>query len=230
MPRTKSTSSSRASEDRLLRVPLADLRPHPANPNLMSDERLEKLAQNIAREGRYPPLVVRPHPESAGAYQLLDGHQRLEVLRRLGHEEAVCFLWPCDDASALVLLATLNRLEGEDVPGRRAELLADLSELLPVEELAGLLPEDGGAIRETLQLLELDTESLLAQLTAAADRQGQKAPRLISFALLPEDEAVIEEAVREAMVGLDGANRRGRALARVCRLFLEGSHEEHGEA
>ena len=230
MRRTRNTSSSPASKERLIQVPLTDLHPHPANANIMSEERLEKLARNIAREGRYPPLVVRPHPEVAGAYQLLDGHQRLEALRRLGHEGAICFPWPCDDATALVLLATLNRLEGEDVPGRRAELLAELSELLPVEELATLLPEDGRAIRETLELLDLDADSLLAQLTAAAEQQGQGAPRLISFVVLAEDEAVIEEAVRVAMADLSGPNRRGRALARICRRFLEVRNGREYEA
>ena len=230
MLRTTSTSLSPGAEERLIRVPLRDIHPHPANANVMTEERLEKLTRNIAREGRYPPLVVRPHPELAGAYQLLDGHQRLEALRRLGHREAICFPWPCDDATALVLLATLNRLEGEDVPARRAELLAELSELLPAEELAALLPEDGRAIQETLDLLQLDTDSLLAQLTAAAGRQAHEAPRLISFVVLPDDEAVVEEAVQVAMSGLSGPNRRGQALARICQLFLEGDHGRDSEA
>lgn len=222
MPRTKNSSSSPVVKERLIRVPLADLHPHPTNANIMPKERLEKLARNIAREGRYPPLVVRPHPSMEEAYQLLDGHQRLEALRRLGHGEAVCFPWPCDDATALILLATLNRLEGEDVPASRAELLAELSGLLPPEDLAALLPEDGRAIAETIQLLDLDTETLLADLTAAAEHQRKEAPRLVSFAVLPEDEEAVEQAISIAMADLNGANRRGRALGLICRRYREG--------
>src|SRR6266542_4202639 len=95
-----------------------------------------------------------PFPEIADDYQLLDGHQRTEALRRLGHADALCFLWPCDHATALVLLATLNRLEGEDIPAKRADLLRELSALLPPEELALLLPEDASAIRDPLQLFD----------------------------------------------------------------------------
>ncbi len=113
---TANTSSSPAVTERLLRVPLDRLRPHPANANLMPPERLDALAENIARTGQYPPLVARPQPDEPEAWQLLDGHQRLDVLRRLGHREALVFAWPCDDETALLLLATLNRLEGEDVP------------------------------------------------------------------------------------------------------------------
>ena len=219
---TANTSSSPATDERLIRVPLEKLHPHSANPNVMSEERLETLARNVEREGRYPPLVARPHPDLPGEWQLLDGHQRAGVLRALGHTEAVVFPWDCDDATALVLLATLNRLEGADVPAKRAELLAELQGLLPIEELAQLLPEDAAAIEETLALLDLDTEQLLAQLEAAAERHERAAPRLVSFALLPEDEETVERALAEACSGLDGRNRRGRGLGLICRAYLEG--------
>lgn len=207
-----------------MRVALGRLHAHPANSNRMSEERLAKLERNVEREGRYPPLIVRPHPELPGQYQLLDGHQRLEVLRRLGHEEALCFPWPCDDATALVLLATLNRLEGEDVPVRRAELLTELRGLLPLSELASLLPEDARAIDETLGLLRLDSQALLAELRAAAERRKVAAPRTVSFVVGGEDEELIERAVAAAASTLSGPNRRGRALALVCRTYLDLSH------
>ena len=214
-------SSSPPAEPRLVRVPIGRVRAHPANANLMSQELLEKLARNIEREGRYPPLIARPHPELPGEWQLLDGHQRLEALRRLGYTEAVVFPWPCDDETALLLLATLNRLEGEDVPAKRAELLAELSALLPPEQLAQLLPEDAAQIADTIALLDLDADRLLADLERAAVKQREAGPRLISFAVPPDDEAVIEEAIAAAAAGLDGRNTRGRALGILARRYLE---------
>ena len=107
------------------------------------------------------------------------------------------------------------------MPAKRAELLAELEALLPVEELAQLLPEDAAAIEETLALIDLDPEALLAELEAAAGRASEAAPRLISFAVLSEDEAVIEEAVARVAAGLDGRNCRGRALGEICRAYLE---------
>ena len=211
-----------ASEGGLVRVPLFQLHPHPANPNLMDEQRLNTLARNIERDGRYPPLVARPHPERPGEWQLLDGHQRAGVLRRLGHSDAVIVPWPCDDATALMLLATLNRLEGEDIPAKRAELLAELAALMPVDELASLLPEDSAAIDETLALLDVDAEALMTELSAAADDGPADLPRTLSFAVLPEDEATIKRAVDTASDGLDGKNRRGRALAMICRAWVEG--------
>jgi ParB/RepB/Spo0J family partition protein len=185
----------------------------------MEEERLEKLATNIDREGNYPPLVVRPHPEEAGAYELLDGHQRWQVLKHLGHEDALCYVWPCDDRTALVLLATLNRLEGQDDPLKRAELLRELTQLASPEDLAQLLPESAALIRQSLELLDLNLEELLADLQRQTG--AGNGLRATTFVVSPEDERAIEEAVQEVAAGLEGTNRRGRALARIARRYLE---------
>ena len=224
MPKAANTSALPAASARLVRVPLAALHPHPANPNVMSADLLATLARNIERESRYPPLIARPHPELPDEWQLLDGHNRRAALRSLGHREAWVFPWACDDATALRLLATLNRLEGQDVPALRAQLLQELSDLMPIDQLAALLPEDADAIGEARAFTELDTEALLAELEAAHDRALAGGPRVITFAVDRADEAAIEEAIGTVTPTLAGDNRRGRALARICRRFLEDSH------
>jgi len=66
-------------------IPLDDLLPHPLNSNVMPPDLQAKLRAHIKRTGRYPFLVVRPHPDVAGKYQVLDVHHRIVVLRDLGH-------------------------------------------------------------------------------------------------------------------------------------------------
>jgi ParB family chromosome partitioning protein len=225
MRETASSSSSARSDAgsrrtaHLIRVPLTRLRPHPANVNVMEEERLDKLAANIDREGNYPPLVVRPHPEEAGCYQILDGHQRWQVLKHLGHQEAVCYVWPCDDGTALILLATLNRLEGQDDPLKRAELLRELTQLASPEELAHLLPESAALIRQSLDLLDLNLEELVADLERQAE--AGSGLRAITFVVTPQDEQVIEEAVQRVAADLEGTNRRGRALAHIAGIYMK---------
>jgi ParB-like chromosome segregation protein Spo0J len=204
-----------------VRVPLVQLHAHPLNANEMPPAYRDKLRHNIEREGRYPPVVARRHPDLPGEYQLIDGHQRAAVLRELGHADAVCFVWDCDDATALVLLATLNTLAGEDVPARRAALLAELTSLLPLDAVTELVPEDARAIEELIALTALDSAALLADLSAAAARAGEQSPQLISFAVLPADAPDIEAAVAQVSARLDGPNRRGRALALICRTFMK---------
>ena len=118
-------------------VALDDLTPHPLNANVMPEDLRAKLAAHIRRTGRYPFLVVRPHPDEPGKYQVLDGHHRVEVLRELGFTEARCDVWDVDDREAKLLLATLNRLQGQDLPIRRAELIHELLGEMSAGDLAG---------------------------------------------------------------------------------------------
>ncbi|MEM9414560.1 MAG: ParB/RepB/Spo0J family partition protein [Planctomycetota bacterium] len=125
-------------------IPIEQLHAHPANSNVMPAKLLKKLAAHIERSGRYPPVIVRPHD---GAYQVLDGHHRIEALKSLGHAEAQCEVWEVDDREALVLLTTLNRLEGSDDPKKRGALVGALMEGMALPAMAKLLPEDAGRLK-----------------------------------------------------------------------------------
>src|SRR5258708_1872303 len=120
-------------------VPLDDLVAHPLNSNVMSPDLTAKLRAHIKRTGRYPYLIVRPHPEEQGKYQVLDGHHRVAVLRELGHTEARCDVWEVNDREARLLLATLNRLQGQDQPRKRAELIHELLGEMSLDDLGGRL-------------------------------------------------------------------------------------------
>jgi ParB family chromosome partitioning protein len=179
-------------------VPLDDLRPHPLNSNVMSEDLREKLKTHIRRTGRYPFLVVRPHPDEPGHYQVLDGHHRVEILRELGHAEARCDVWQVDDREAKLLLATLNRLQGQDVPIRRAELLHELLGEMSLDDLAGLLPETDKQLEELHALLEFPAEEIAALLEEQAEEAEKVLPRVMSFVVTPEQEQLIEQAVEMA--------------------------------
>lgn len=170
---------------------------HPGNSNVMSPLLLTKLAAHIQRSGRYPPLIVRPIASSQ--YQLLDGHHRAAVLRELGHTHAHCVVWEVDDAEALVLLATLNRLEGEDDPRKRASLITELQALRGDEDLASLaalLPEDAD---DLAQLARLHDAPVLRD-PAVADAL----PVAIHFFVTPAHKRAIEAKLDAT--GLDREN------------------------
>jgi len=205
----------------LVRIPLKNLVPHPLNSNVMPDRLKAKLAANIRASGRYPPLIVRPLDE--GLFQILDGHQRADVLRELGETTAVCYVWPASDEEALLLLGTLNRLEGQDIPGRRAVLIAELQAHETLAELARLLPETEAELEATLELLDFDVDGLLARLTEEADRAAAEGPQLFTFAVDAEDAPFVEAALEAAASDRSGRNRRGRALVILAQCYLAES-------
>ena len=133
-------------------IELVKLLDHPLNANVMSVEQLLKLRRQIAGSGRYEPLVVRRHPQQEGCYELLNGHHRRRVLAQLGYERASCVVWEVSDEEALMLLATLNRLCGQDDPHLRGRLLEELGSTMDVEQLRKVLPETQEKLRKLLSL------------------------------------------------------------------------------
>lgn len=207
-------------------IPLVGLRPHPLNSNVMPEDLRAKLAAHIKQSGRYPMVIVRPHPDEPGQFQILDGHHRVEVLRDLGHTEIRCDVWAVDDREAKILLATLNRLQGQDSPIRRAQLLHELLGEMSLGDLAGLLPETDKQIEELHALLEFPAEEIAALLAADAAEQEKVLPRVISFVVTPEQEELIETAIEKASDGTPGRDRKAKGLTNLARTFLE----EDGDA
>lgn len=127
---------------------VADLERHPLNPNQMKPEYLAKLTAHIGRTNHYPPLIVRPHPADPGRYQIIDGHWRKTALQKLDHMHAWCQVWDVNDAETNILLATLNRLEGQDDPQRRGHLLDHLTRQFEMSQLTEQLPLDAAQIQK----------------------------------------------------------------------------------
>ena len=203
-------------------VPLGDLVPHPLNANYMPGDLQEKLKAHVRRTGRYPFVVVRPHPKEKDKFEILDGHHRVKVLEDLGHREARCDIWEVSDREAKLLLATLNRLQGQDIPMRRAQLLHELLGEMNLDDLAGLLPETDKQLEELHALLEFPAEEVAAMLEEEEEQAEKVLPRVMSFVVTPEQEELIDEAVELASDGTPGRDRKARGLTNLARGFLEG--------
>ncbi len=202
-------------------IPVDSLRAHPLNANVLSEDLQAKLKVHITRTGRYPHIIVRPHPDEPSEYQILDGHHRADVLRELGHEQARCDVWDVNDHEAKLLLATLNRLEGQDVPIRRAQLIHELLGEMSTVDLGGLLPETDKQIEELHSLLEFPAEEIADLLAQQAERAEKVLPRVMTFVVTPEQEEQIETAVELASDGTPGRDRKAKGLSNLAQQFLE---------
>jgi ParB family chromosome partitioning protein len=90
------------------------LEPSPFQPrHAMDDGALEELAASIAQRGILQPLLVRPHPEKTGAYQIIAGERRWRAAQKAQlHEVPVLVRELSDiDAMAAGLVENLQRAD-----------------------------------------------------------------------------------------------------------------------
>ena len=187
------------------------------NPNELNERIRARLRQSIERFGFLVPLVVRRVRE--GRYETVGGAHRLEVLRDLGEESAACVVIDADDAEARLLSQCLNRLQGEDNLGLRADLIRKVLEDKPLSEHLSLLPDSA----ENLQALAgLGVEDLAASLRQWQAQQGARLKHL-TFQLVPSQVEVVEEALTRVGVGANrtNPNKRGNALYALCLGYLK---------
>jgi ParB/RepB/Spo0J family partition protein len=199
-------------------VPVERLHPNPWNPNRVPPEMYAKLRAYIEREGLVEPLVVRP-AEEPGHYQILGGEHRARIAKELGMTHVPCAVVEVDDRRAKILTVNLNELKGQSVPALLAELVHDLSRDLSLEDLETQLPYDLAQLEDLQDLLRIP-DGLEAELAAEAERMERERPRILSFALSPEQAEVVEEAITRALDDVAGTSR-GAALTQMARVYLE---------
>jgi ParB/RepB/Spo0J family partition protein len=168
----------------LREIPLEQIIPHPANPNKMSKSAYAKLVANIKKTGLYEPIVVRPLGDK---FQIINGHHRVEALKKLGAKTASAVVWELDDATTLTLLASLNRLAGTDVPEKKSGLYAELLANFSAKDLAKLLPATAVQI-ERLACAKLPDVPAPAVIM----------PEAMIFFLTAEQRATVEAALAKA--------------------------------
>jgi hypothetical protein len=223
-------------------IPLDKLVPHPANPNRMSKANFAKLVRNIERTGRYEPLIVRTCKQQ-DCFQIINGHHRALALKQLGKKEADAIIWDIDDDEADILLATLNRLCGQDILDRKLTLLKRLSEKMQTAELAKLLPQTKKQIEKLRQLAVGDCRLLIDNSKLQIDnRNSEIFLNPLVFFVSDEQQQVVETAinyaisscvVREAYCGKEKATetirntrqtkaaKRASALSAICQYYLD---------
>ena len=93
-------------------VPLDLLEPNPFQPRSSIDPTaLEELTQSIRLRGILQPLLVRPHPATAGRFQIVAGERRWRAAGAAGLHEVPALVQDMTDteAAAIALVENLQR-------------------------------------------------------------------------------------------------------------------------
>jgi hypothetical protein len=130
----ESAAAAAAAAVRRLDVHDLDIRtlmPALWNANHVTREVMAKIRASIREYGIVENLVVRPHPEFEGKYEVLSGNHRLQIFKQLRVKLAPCHIVELDDVMARLLAQTLNRTRGKDDPHKLAALMDEIHQALP---------------------------------------------------------------------------------------------------
>lgn len=217
MPKQKPTETPPVMCQFSRMADIADLKPHPQNPNKHSDEQIALLAKNIRHLGWRHPIIV-----SKLTGYIVAGHARLQAAQVLNLASV-----PVDEQNFAS--------ETEE----RAYLIADnrIAELAEIQsqQIKDLLQElDTGEVDMDLTgYTEAEIERLMTQfhvdeVGAPELKDGDRAPfRQATFTLHDEQWEKVEAAITKAKAEGGGQsavneNSNGNALAWICGRFLRG--------
>ncbi|UOQ90997.1 ParB/RepB/Spo0J family partition protein [Agromyces endophyticus] len=143
---------------RLARLDPNDIVPNAVQPRSVFDpEDLAELVHSVREFGVLQPIVVRPHPDQVGKYELVMGERRLRATKAAGLDTIPAVIKDTANEDMLrdALLENLHRSQLNPLEEASAyqQLLADFG--ITQEELANRIGRSRPQISNTLRLLKL---------------------------------------------------------------------------
>ncbi len=141
---------SLAFETTSLRIPVAEISPlKELTQTAIRSIKYTQIAASIAELGLIEPPVVIRDREDPAVFHLLDGHVRLDVLKKLGQSEVVCLVATEDEAFTynrrVSRLATIQE---------HKMILTAIEKGVSEERIARVLNVNPSSIRQKKNLLD----------------------------------------------------------------------------
>lgn len=96
-------------------IPVEHVEPGRFQPRRRFDEdEIEALAASVREKGILQPVVVRPHPDRAGVYELIAGERRWRAAQRAGVHEIPAVVRELADSDALEI-ALIENIQRQDL-------------------------------------------------------------------------------------------------------------------
>jgi ParB-like nuclease domain len=143
--------------DRAVKIPIAKIHPNPWNPNKTTDRQQQAIAESLNEYSQVLEIIVRPHPEIEGEYQIIDGEHRYKELGEEGYVYANV-LHGLDDPNGKKLTVILNETRGQADKIELSQLLADIK--IDFEDDLSLgLPYSESELDEIIKLADIDWDN-----------------------------------------------------------------------
>lgn len=146
------------SAPKIVQVDKGKVHPNPWNPNVVPDHTMQALTANIDRAGFNQPVLVRPHPEREGEYEIVDGEHRWRTTP--DDAKVPVIVRDFTDGEAKAQTIAMNKLRGEMEPADVARLVREIeSEGIDLSELAEFTGYTGDELEGLHKLADFDWDS-----------------------------------------------------------------------
>jgi hypothetical protein len=139
-----------AFSDSTVRVALGDLNPlRPVTDAVRRTRKYSQIIASVREIGMVEPLMIAKDPKESGRYLVLDGHLRLEALKELGEEDALCLVASEDEGYTYN-----NRINRLAIIQEHKMILHAIARGVPEDRLAAALNVKLDHIRRKRRLLD----------------------------------------------------------------------------
>lgn len=184
----------------------ADIGFHPYPP-----EKLRAFSQQLAEQGIYERIIVRPIPNSE-QYEILAGHNRTEAWRLTGHSTIPAEVVEADDARAISIAVATNLLRRQDLT--IIERGKAYKAMLDAQKCQGTRTDIGTSGENRQKFL---TREIVADFFGVTEYEIRKAIKLA--ALIPQLADILENSPRKLPIAC--AERISDYDADSQRAFVE---------
>lgn len=156
---------------------------------------IDGLTARIREQGQQVPILVRPHPDQSGRYQIAFGHRRLRALKELGLKAKAIVRELTDEQ--LVIAQGQENNERKDLTFiEKARFAARLREKFARDVIIASLSVDKGDLSKMLAIVDALPADLIEAIGPAP---GVGRPRWLDLVVLIEKLAAPHDAVSYAM-------------------------------
>lgn len=211
-------------DEDVLRLPISRVEPREDQPRDRFDqERLQDLADSIARHGLIQPVIVRRLDN--GSYQIIAGERRWRAARMAGLTEIPVRVLQADDrtVSEIALVENLQREDLNPMEEARGyqKLMQDYS--LTQEEAAAGVGKSRSSVANALRLLNLSAP--VAELVENGSLSAGHARALLAV----EDPALQEKAAEQVILKSFSVRKTEQLAARIKKESSAAPKEDSAD-
>ncbi|WP_456386100.1 chromosome partitioning protein ParB [Profundibacter sp.] len=160
------------ADNQIKRIALAEIKVRDDRVTPLNDDAVRLIMQSAEETGEIrDPIHLR---KVKGGFELIDGRHRLEVARRLGHDDILAQIWSCTLEQARLMEAdanvTFTHMGAVDLAVSLAERKRAYQKLHP-ETTAGIA---GASARWNMQATEMSFASFISEILGVSRRQIER--------------------------------------------------------